>query len=69
MCEVGVSEDVCREEFVCVSDALDDGLQLFDDVGDGLVMLEVVLYSDAKEWCVCVLYEGGCLYHELDWFW
>ena len=36
-------------------------LQFSYDVGDGLVMFEVVLYCDAKEWCVCVLLEDGCL--------
>ena len=47
VCEVGVSQDVCWEEFVRVSDALDDGLQFLNDVFDRLVVFEVVLYCNA----------------------
>ena len=40
-----------------------------DDVGDGLVVFEVVLYYDAKEGGLCVLFEDGVLDGELDWVW
>ena len=46
MCEVEVFERVCWEEFVGVFELVYEGPELFDDVGDGLGMLEVVLDGD-----------------------
>ena len=40
---VEVSECVCGEEFVGVFEFVDEGPEFLDDVGDGLVVFEVVL--------------------------
>lgn len=68
---VDVSECVCWEEFVDVSEGLYHWLQFLDDVGDGLMVFEVVLYGYTKERCFCVLFECGCLDGELGrrWCW
>ena len=49
----------CSEEFVGVFEALHDGLEFLDDVGDGAVVLEVVLHEDAKELGLICLFEGA----------
>lgn len=56
---VDVFECGCGEEFVGVFEALHDGLEFLDDVGDGAVVLEVVLHEDAKELGLICLFEGA----------
>ena len=57
---VGVVEfnhPVGGDEFVGVSEAVDRGLEFFDDVIDGLVVFEIVLDHKSKEsaelFCCC----------------
>ena len=56
---VDVFECGCGEEFVGVFEALHDGLEFFNDVGVGAVVLEVVLHEDAKELGLICLFEGA----------
>ena len=58
---VDVFECGCGEEFVGVFEALHDGLEFLDDVGDGAVVLEVVLHEDAKELGLICLFEGAAV--------
>ena len=69
MCEVEVSERVCWEEFVCKFEGVYEGPDFLDDVGDSLVIFEVVLHGDAQEGGVSILFEDCILDGELDWFW
>jgi hypothetical protein len=66
---VELDHGFCWEQFVGVSEALDGWLQLFDDVGDGLVMFQVFLDDDAEQLCLFVLLEDCFVDADLEWAW
>ena len=69
MCVVEFSECVCWEESGCEFEGVYNWPQLLDDIIDGPMVFEVVLYGDTQEGGVGVLFEGGVLDCELDRFW
>lgn len=52
-------------ELVGVPEALDEKVQLSDDVGDGLVEFEIFLNEEAEQFCLRWLFEGLIAHYKL----